>query len=200
VPPLAALSFTATANAGEVCPAYGDGTGASGGTLKIDTEGGPSSVNYTAPDGYLVSGYCVKAGSTSSDAGVEFISLDPPLKTVTISHSSGKAVSHHSVQLVKEPPPAPAANEWCSPGFWRANALNWGASAWPVPTDTLYKSAGLSPEVSGNPTLLDVLRSPKTYGGTAFNAVGTYLSEEAGLNVTTPGEDNCVFNQQGERI
>jgi hypothetical protein len=82
-----------------VCPGLDSG--------KIDTSGDPASVTVTAPEGFLISGYCVKAGSDESDAGVEFITVDPPQATVTISHTSGKAVSHYSYSLVAiETPPS----------------------------------------------------------------------------------------------
>lgn len=86
----------------EVCPGLDSG--------KINTSGDPLSVTVTAPAGFLISGYCVKAGSDASDAGVEFVTVDPPQASVTISHSSGKAVSHYSYSLVQivtptSPPP-----------------------------------------------------------------------------------------------
>lgn len=81
-----------------VCPALDSG--------KIDTPGEPASVTVTAPQGFLISGYCVKAGSDESGAGVEFVTVSPPQATVTISHTSGKAVSHYSYSLVEiETPP-----------------------------------------------------------------------------------------------
>ena len=61
-----------------------------------------TSFTYTAPDGYLVSGWCVKAGPTA-----EYHDADDghghalPAKSVTITHSTGKEVSHFSVVLVK---------------------------------------------------------------------------------------------------
>jgi hypothetical protein len=84
-----------------VCPGLDSG--------KIDTSGDPASVTVTAPEGFLISGYCVKAGSDQSGAGVEFVTVDPPQATVTISHSSGKAVSHYSYSLVEvaTPPTSP---------------------------------------------------------------------------------------------
>lgn len=85
----------------EVCPGLDSG--------KIDTSGDPASVTVTAPAGFLISGYCVKAGSDASGAGVEFVTVNPPQATVTISHTSGKAVSHYSYSLVEiqTPPTSP---------------------------------------------------------------------------------------------
>lgn len=92
---LAAVA-TATPPDGQICPALDSG--------KIDTTGDPLSVTFTAPDGYLIDGFCVKAGSATQGLGAEFVTVDPPQKTVTITHSSGKAVSHYSVSYVKVPP------------------------------------------------------------------------------------------------
>ena len=62
-------------NDAQVCPAGDSG--------KIDVSGG-SSLTVTAPDGKLISGYCVKAGSANQELGPEFVAVEPPQKTVTI--------------------------------------------------------------------------------------------------------------------
>jgi hypothetical protein len=87
--------------------------------------------------------------------------------------------------------------EWCSPGFWRNNADKHDANQWPVPTTTLYNAVISTPSVPGNPTLLDVLHAPQTYGGAAFNAVADYLSAQADLNFTGERTDNCPLDQHG---
>lgn len=177
----------------DLCPAYGDGTGLSGGSLKINTSGDPISVTVNAPAGYLIDLYCVKAGTVA-----EFINVAPPQASVTITAPSGKAVSHYSLRFV---PATTEDGEWCSPGFWRANAQFHGANQWPVSTGTLYNSVISDPSVAGDPTLLDVLLAPNTYGGAAFNAVGTYLSLEKGLDVQFDENGdpihNCPLSQQG---
>jgi hypothetical protein len=83
-------------NDAQVCPAGDSG--------KIDVSGG-SSLTVTAPDGKLISGYCVKAGSANQGLGPEFVAVEPPLKTVTITHSSGKDISHYSLTYVDEGQP-----------------------------------------------------------------------------------------------
>lgn len=79
-----------SAQSSEICPENDSG--------KIDTTGDPATVTYTAPDGQLVAGYCVKAGTTT-----ETKSFDPPVKTVVIDHSEVDSVSHYSVILVDVP-------------------------------------------------------------------------------------------------
>ncbi|MBA2642696.1 MAG: hypothetical protein H0U82_07210, partial [Actinobacteria bacterium] len=78
----------------QVCPAGDSG--------KIDVSGSQTSITVTAPDGKLISGYCVKAGSANQGLGPEFYTVSPPAKSVTISHSSGKDISHYSLTFVDE--------------------------------------------------------------------------------------------------
>lgn len=69
---------------------------------KIDVDG-PSSFSVTAPDGYLIDAVCVKAGSANQGLGPEVTTVDPPQSTVTISHSSGKDISHWSASYTPAP-------------------------------------------------------------------------------------------------
>jgi hypothetical protein len=73
---------------------------------KIDTSGDPATVPVTAPEGFLISGYCVKAGSANQGDGPEYVTLVTPVASITFGHSSGKAVSHYSASYVEivEPP------------------------------------------------------------------------------------------------
>jgi hypothetical protein len=84
-----------------ICPAYGDGTGASGGSKKIDVVGEHKVVTVTAPEGYLISGYCVKAGTATT-----FVSVNPPQESIQISSPNGKGVSHYSVTYVPDDGPS----------------------------------------------------------------------------------------------
>ena len=71
----------------------------------VEVQGEIKTIPYTAPDGYLVSSWCVKSGTEA-----EVHEVNPPAKTITIAHTSGKGISHYSVTLVKAPEPkAPAA-------------------------------------------------------------------------------------------
>jgi hypothetical protein len=180
---------TKAASGVTLCPGYENST--YGGLPKTDTVGDPRLVLVDAPSGFLIGGYCVKAGSGTTAA--QIVTLNPPVASYWLYYPTGKAISHYSVWYVPTSDPGDA--EWCSPGFWRNNAANWGAGAWPVPTTTLY-NAVIDPDVAGNPSLLDVLNAPQIYGGAAFNAAATYLSIQAGLNVTTPIVHNCTLTQQ----
>lgn len=61
------------------------------------------SITVTAPEGQLISGYCVKAGSIKQGDGPEYIVINPPAESVTITHSSGKDISHYTVTYVPVP-------------------------------------------------------------------------------------------------
>src|SRR5688572_13707159 len=69
----------------QVCP--------DGDVPKTDTSGDPATVEYTAPAGYVVYQYCVKAGSD----GYIIVTVDPPTQTVTIDHPTKDSVSNWSV-------------------------------------------------------------------------------------------------------
>ncbi|HEY9324247.1 MAG TPA: hypothetical protein VIP50_04885 [Agromyces sp.] len=66
---------------------------------------GKKSLLITAPTGKLIAEVCVKAGSVKQGNGPEYTTVTPPSKTYTISHSSGKDISHYSVRYVDAPKP-----------------------------------------------------------------------------------------------
>ncbi|WP_216648855.1 hypothetical protein [Agromyces agglutinans] len=70
--------------------------------LKVDVTGDHKSIVVTAPDGKLIAEVCVKAGSANQGNGPETTTYNPPVKSVTISHTSGKDISHYSVRYVDE--------------------------------------------------------------------------------------------------
>jgi hypothetical protein len=96
---------------GDVCPPLSSG--------KIDVSGEQTSITVTAPAGYLIDEYCVKAGSVQGGTGGPVIvAVNPPQKSVTITYPSGKAISHYSVSYVPistptTPPPTCTSN--CTP-------------------------------------------------------------------------------------
>lgn len=95
----AMLLVAALFGPGDVCDGLDSG--------KIDiNQDGVQSVTVVAPDGYLIGGYCVKAGSSKQDNGPVYVVIDPGVTEVTITHPSGKDISHYSYTLVKEVPPS----------------------------------------------------------------------------------------------
>ena len=63
-----------------------------------------SSMLITAPSGKVIVEVCVKAGSVLQGDGPEIASVDNKM-SMTISHSSGKTISHYSVRFAPEPTP-----------------------------------------------------------------------------------------------
>ena len=70
---------------------------------KIDVVGSVKSITVTAPDGKLIAGYCVKAGSAGQGDGPESFVLQPPVEEITFGHSSGKDISHYTIDFVDKP-------------------------------------------------------------------------------------------------
>lgn len=85
---------SATPNEG-VCTALDSG--------KIDVSGEYESLTLDAPEGFLIDGYCVKAGSINQGLGPEYVEVDPAVAQVTITHSSGKDISHYSLSYTPKP-------------------------------------------------------------------------------------------------
>ena len=86
---------------------------AGGDSGKVDVYGEDATLTVTAPDGYVITGYCVKAGSEKQGNGVESYVVDPPATSVVISHSSGKAISHYSVTLGQPSEECPPEDVLC---------------------------------------------------------------------------------------
>ena len=85
-----------SATEGQVCDGLDSG--------KIDTPNNPGSVTVTAPDGMLIDGYCVKAGSALQGDGPVYVDVAPPQKSITFSYPGGKGISHYSVSYTDAPP------------------------------------------------------------------------------------------------
>ena len=68
---------------------------------------GDNDFTVTAPSGQVVVKTCVKAGSESSGAGVEYATYDPGVDSVTIYGPSGKDISHWSALFAPKPTPTP---------------------------------------------------------------------------------------------
>jgi hypothetical protein len=111
-PVRATLATLATAvlvgiSTGAVAPAHAtessSGVCAGLSSGKTDVSGSQSSITVTAPAGSLISGYCVKAGSTASGDGPVYVTIDPPRESVTLTYPSGKDLSHYSLSYVAQP-------------------------------------------------------------------------------------------------
>jgi hypothetical protein len=67
--------------------------------------GNQTSVTITAPAGKVIVQVCVKAGSAEQGDGPEFTNFNPGVTQTTLSHTSGKEISHYSVKFADAPPP-----------------------------------------------------------------------------------------------
>lgn len=106
---------------------------------KTDVVGAHETVTITAPLNQLISGYCVKAGSINQGNGPEYVTVDPPVKTITFGHSSEKDVSHWSASYVAIPRDAAAVLSTTPATCTSGETLVLGAvaySTWGTPTRT----------------------------------------------------------------
>jgi hypothetical protein len=178
--------------------------------VKFNLPAGVKTIVIQAPNGYVIDSFCAKGGQQTDK-----VTADQDGVTLILTMSNAKDISHFAVRFRKQD--VPDGGAWCSPGFWRNNYDKHGASAWPQPAvdyaNTLYSAipspvAGfgkpaLKNGAPANATALQVLESPQTYGGPAFNYVGTWLSDLVGLNVQPDPLDptkpfhNCTLAQQG---
>jgi hypothetical protein len=76
-----------------ICTESGDGW-----QPKVDTSGDPATVTVTAPEGFLIDKYCVKAGTTKF-----IIDVTPPSATAVIDHPEKDSVSHYQVHFIPAP-------------------------------------------------------------------------------------------------
>ena len=78
---------------------------------KTDVDGEHQTITLVAPEGKLISAYCVKAGSARQGEGPKIVELDEPVAEVTIAYPTGgkcRAISHYAVEYVDAPEPSPS--------------------------------------------------------------------------------------------
>ncbi|MEF3404278.1 hypothetical protein [Agromyces sp. CCNWLW203] len=90
----APASASGDGNDGKVCADLDTGH-------NFDADG--ASFTIEAPEGKLIAEVCVKAGSDNQGDGPVSTKYDPPVASVTISHPSGKDISHYSVRYIDAP-------------------------------------------------------------------------------------------------
>lgn len=76
---------------------------------KIDVEGSVKEIVIEADEGFVITEYCVKAGSINNENGPVVVAVVPPAESVTISYPGGKDISHYSFtqELIPTPTPTP---------------------------------------------------------------------------------------------
>ncbi len=157
----------------QVCEGYDSG--------KIDTTGDPMEVTVEAPEGQLISGYCVKAGSVKQGegkGGAYFVDLDEPAATVTITYpwgtATGRAISHYALVYTEATTTEPTP-EQSVPGEEPAVEPSSAAPSEPAvaPTEDTTELADESAEASAAPVDED---EPEVLAATgASTAIGFTL-------------------------
>jgi hypothetical protein len=140
---------------------------------KIDVSGDKLSVTVTAPTGYLIDEYCVKAGSAvSGTGGPVYVAVNPPQKSVTITYPSGKAISHYSVSYVAVTPP-PSTTTTKPPPSTPPTSSTTKHTSPPSTTTTSHASPSSSTTSSAAPvsTATTYPLQPVNAGATSDNAV-----------------------------
>lgn len=105
----AAPAFAEEGGTDETLSAVVEAVCEEGNSGKIDLGGGNVTYEITADEGYVITAYCVKAGSAEQGDGPEYYEVDPPQESVVIEHSTGKEISHYSFtqELIPTPTPTP---------------------------------------------------------------------------------------------
>jgi hypothetical protein len=127
----------------DVCPDLDTG--------KIDPPGEPTSVTITAPEGQVIVQVCIKAGSGQQEEGPEFFTFDPGVTTITLSHSSGKAISHYSVEFADVPPPTTGAPPTTAPPVTQAAPPPPAPAARPAAPQAPVQVPAAAAPVAGQP-------------------------------------------------
>jgi hypothetical protein len=122
----------------ETCPATGD-------WVKIEGLSGKEYI-YTAPEGKLIAETCYKAGTE-----VEYDTISPPQKTVTVTSTVGFDLSHASFRLVDEPQPSPTPTDEPTPSPTATDE----PTPSPTPTDEPTPSPTPTDEPTPSPTPTD---------------------------------------------
>ena len=147
---LGAGPATAGGNSGDdsVCAGFDSG--------KIDVDGNHKTLEVTAPAGQLIDGYCIKAGSVEQGLGPVWVSVDPPVATLTISYpNADKDISHYALSYtdVVVPPVDVCTNIDGVQTSVPAGMTADGTTCSTPPTDVCTNIVGVQTEVPAGMTL-----------------------------------------------
>lgn len=127
--------------AGKVCPDMD--------LAKTDVKGEAGTLTLTAPEGELISAYCLKSGS--GDLGPKLVVLDEPVAEIVVAYPAGgkaKAISHYAVEYVDA---ATEATTHGAPARARAEGAPASADV-PVKVAPEDAPAGAVEEIAAKPT------------------------------------------------
>jgi hypothetical protein len=154
---------------------------------KIDVSGEQTSITVTAPAGYLIDEYCVKAGSVQGGTGGPvYVTVNPPTKSVTITYPSGKAISHYSVSYVPvttptTPPTTPTKTPTTPPPTCTHNCT-------PTPTPSKHVTPAQHPTAkAGAEAAATYPLQPVKGGATSEEASGSVAIASTGAALVVAG-------------
>jgi hypothetical protein len=170
-------------------------------------------VTFTFYPNNSCTGQGVSAANTGADGTAVRSADSAALAPGFYSYSANIAGNSNYLGATATCEPLTVQGLWCSPGFW-ATALSQHRTAvlnylfnHTTPqldlTKTFYitvLNAGGAHLKKGDPTkvtLAQVLLSPSTYGGPAFNSVADYIAHQLGWGGTQFTGENCQLDANG---
>ena len=153
---------------------------------KIDLGGEHTTWTITAPAGQLITGYCVKAGSTQQGDGPVYTTLTTPVASVEISHPSGKAISNYSFSLGEVP-----TYYYAGTGLASDTACTLVAEdTWEFvdfgPFSVTGETVGKGTEWSDADKAVEDAKAQEVADQQLADAMATYTIDETGVNCTPP--------------
>jgi|GEM_PF-3541769 len=158
-----------------------------------------TAANPVATSGALAEGYY-----TVCEAALNGYTATDQCQVVAVH--AGSVASDNALTFINTP-----ILYWCSPGFWatalsqnRTAVLNYlythtgsGLNLKTTYYSVVVGGAQLKKGTPSTVTLAQVLGSPSTYGGPAFNSVADYISSRLGWGGTQLTGENCPLSAQG---
>lgn len=162
---------------GNVCPDMDE--------PKTDADGEEQTITLEAPEGELISAYCVKAGSAKQGDGPKLVELDEPVAEVTIAYPTGgkcRAISHYAVEYVDAPAssPSPTTTPSSTPTPTPAEATTPPEEESPTPEPSTETTAPPTPAETPaeNPSETPLPTAP-TDGSTPGMGGADYVDDES---------------------
>lgn len=148
-----------------------------------------ASVTVTAPEGKVITGYCVKAGSIQQGNGPEYVSVDN-LTEVTITHSSGKTISHYIVFYADRPVDTTTTTPEVTttstlPDTTSSTTLAPTTTTSPTSSTVPITTAPESTTTSSPSTTVTPTTSPQTTSAPSTTAAPTTTTTSPGTTTTT---------------
>ena len=152
---------------------------------KIDVSGTYKTITVTAPEGKLISRYCVKAGSINQGLGPEYVVVNPPAKSVTISHSSDKDISHYSIEYINSTTTTSSTTTSSSSTTSTSIATTTTTQPTTTTTQPTTTTTSSTTTTTTQPTTTTSSTTPTTEPTTTTSSTTTTVPTTTTLNSTT---------------